>query len=87
MSEKIDVSVREILNYLTKTSGEEVAHQQINTHLGRLVNEAQLGVLERARTGVYKFRDPMLRAFVKMKIAERKLRDPEKYYQMKFKFV
>ncbi len=84
---EVEVENGTILQYVSKISGYPMKSQAISPHLGKLVNLEKRGVLDRPRTGIYKFRDPMLRAFIRMKIAQSKLEKNVSYRQLEFNFV
>ncbi|SMP77074.1 ATPase family associated with various cellular activities (AAA) [Neorhodopirellula lusitana] len=84
----VEVPLQRILDYINELGRtKEIKAQNISTHLGMLVNPEKRNVLERPRTGFYRFQDPMLRAYVRMQIAEMKLAETPQYRQMEFKFT
>lgn len=84
----VEVPLQCILDYINELDRTtEIKTQAISTHLGRLVNTEKRNILERPRTGFYRFQDPMLRAYVRMQIAEMKLAETPQYRQMIFKFT
>jgi hypothetical protein len=88
IQDEVEVPVQKILDYINKLDGKKVIKAQtISPHLGKLVNPENRNILERPRTGFYRFQDPMLRAYVRMQIAEMKLTKQPQYHQMTFKFI
>lgn len=88
VQECIEVSVQEILDFINKVEPQKVAKAQaISTHLGKLVDPEKRGVLERSRKGYYKFRDPMLRAYIRMHVAKEVLTDRPVYRQLQLPFA
>ena len=88
VQDDVEVPLQRILDYINQLDRpKEIKSQAISPHLGKLVNPEKRNVLERPRTGFYRFRDPMLRAFVRMQLAEMKLTAVPQYRQMTFKFT
>ncbi len=88
IQDDVEVPIQKILDYINMLDyHKEIKSQTISPHLGKLVNPRQRNVLERPRNGFYRFQDPMLRAYVRMQIAEMKLTKEPQYSQMTFNFT
>lgn len=88
IQENVEVPLQDILDYISNIQGgKTIRSQAISPHLGKLVNPVKRNVLERPRNGFYRFQDPMLRAFVRMQIAEMKLAERPQYRQLEFSFA
>lgn len=68
MADSKEVQVAEIVENLNFVYGLKLKPQTISYHLGKLTCDERNSVLVRPRTGYYKFSNPMMRAYVRMKL-------------------
>lgn len=79
-----EVQLSTLLKNINELFGLELHQQNISNYMGKLVNERR--VLVRPRTGFYKFRDPMMRAYIRMKMGNKRL-SGNATYQKEFSFM
>jgi len=68
ISDSKEVQVNEIVHNINEIYDTDLKPQAISYHLGKLTADDRSSILERSRTGFYKFANPMMRAFVRMKL-------------------
>lgn len=79
-AEKTEVQINELLTNINGLFGTSFRQQNISNWLGVLVNDRK--VLLRPRVGYYKFADPMMRAYVRMIMGEKRLSGDTFYQQL-----
>jgi hypothetical protein len=63
-----DVHVAKIAGHINDLYGTGLEPAAISYHLRQLTSSGQRCVLTKTRTGFYRFRDPLMRAYVRMKL-------------------
>jgi hypothetical protein len=79
-----EVQINQIVHNINEINGSSLKQQNINYHLGEMVKDGPRNVLTRVRPGVYKFRDPMMRAYVRMHLEEKRLLMPDRQLTLPF---
>lgn len=85
ISEQREVQVQDIAKNMTFfMPGERFTASSISSNLGTLVDEKRGYVLSKVRTGFYKFRNPLLRAYIRLLLERERVLVPGRQWEFPF---
>jgi AAA domain-containing protein len=85
MAPDSEVHIDDIVQNMNKLMDNKISKSKISYHLGKLQKNEKGKVLTKVRSGVYRFRDPLMRGFVRLQLQKYNIDDREG--QLSFAFM